>query len=88
VRILGNEYTRAYWFEKTTVFIALALLVGLAVTHFARYGSTVALRGKGHALIQLASALLVGGLHGDWNISATRQPGAAPFCFVHTCFAF
>jgi hypothetical protein len=52
VRILGNEYTRTYWFDKTTVLIAVALLVGLALTHFARSG--VALRGMGGALIQLA----------------------------------
>jgi hypothetical protein len=42
VRILGNEYTRTYWFDKTTAFIAVALLIALALTQFARYASTVA----------------------------------------------
>jgi hypothetical protein len=34
-------------------------------------------------------ALLVGGLHWELErLSPAMTPGAAPLCFVHTCFAF
>jgi hypothetical protein len=33
---------RSYWLHKGIIFIAVALLIALALTQFARYGSTIA----------------------------------------------
>jgi hypothetical protein len=41
VRRLTNKYARTYLLHKAIVFVAAALLIGLALTQFARHGSTV-----------------------------------------------
>jgi hypothetical protein len=41
VKGLTNKYARSYLLHKAIVFVAVALLIALALTQFARHGSTV-----------------------------------------------
>jgi hypothetical protein len=41
VKYLTNKYARSYLLHKAIVFVAVTLLIALALTQFARDGSTV-----------------------------------------------
>jgi hypothetical protein len=41
LRRLANKYARGYLLHKVIVFVAVALLIALALTQIVRYGSTV-----------------------------------------------